>query len=94
MEHIYFPDGIYRLEYSEKQRCFHFENKEIKDVRKNGWYWLRVMSVQECTDFYVFMFNKYVRGRKTGRLPELDVVKLELELFIKLKSHRRKLANR
>ena len=35
--------------------------------------------------------NKYVRGRKRGRYPAADIVKLELELFMKLKDYRRKL---
>lgn len=35
--------------------------------------------------------NKYVKGRKRGRFPTTDIVKLELELFMKLKNYRRKL---
>lgn len=37
------------------------------------------------------MQNKYVRGRKRGRFPATDIVKLELQLFMKLKTYRRKL---
>lgn len=35
--------------------------------------------------------SKYVRGRKSGRFPAADIVRLELELFMKLKNYRRKL---
>lgn len=88
------PDGIYRLEYNEKQRCFHFESNQDKDCRYNGWVWLKVISSDDCIAFCEFMNKKYVDGRVTGVLPELSVVKLELYLFFELKKHRRKLAGR
>jgi hypothetical protein len=89
-----FPEDIYRLEYSEKQRLFHFEHKEDKDVRRYGWTWLKIMSIDECISFCQFMDKKYVTGRASGILPELSVVKLELDLFFELKKHGRKLAGR
>ena len=42
-------------------------------------------------EFIRQMEVKYVRGRKTGRFPTTDILKLELELFMKLKNYRRKL---
>ena len=35
--------------------------------------------------------NKYVKGRRRGRFPTTDIIRLELELFMKLKNYRRKL---
>lgn len=46
---------------------------------------------KDGAEFIRQMTNKYVRGRKSGRYPTTDIVKLELELFIKLKNYRRKL---
>lgn len=37
------------------------------------------------------MYLKYVKGRKTGRFPTPEIVKLELELFMKLKDYKQKL---
>lgn len=46
---------------------------------------------KDGTEFIRQMTNKYVRGRKSGRYPTIDILKLELELFMKLKNYRRKL---
>lgn len=46
---------------------------------------------KDGSEFIRQMTNKYVRGRKSGRFPTTDIVKLELELFMKLKNYRRKL---
>lgn len=83
---------IYRLEYSDKQRCFHFAH--IEEGPKRGWVALRILPSDECKTFVFFMYKKYVDGRKTGTLPELKVVDLELQLFAELKDTRRKLAGR
>ncbi len=87
------PDNIYRLEYNENQRCFHFDSGN-HDENTCNWVNLKIMSNDECNDFCDFMDKKYVNGRVTGMLPELSVVRLELDLFLKLKNNRRKLANR
>ena len=87
------PEGIYRLEYNEKQRCFHYDQGQHAEG-SFGWIKLKIMSNDECNEFCDFMDKKYVNGRVTGILPELSVVKLELNLFAELKKHRRKLAGR
>lgn len=87
------PRGMCRLEYNEKQRCFHY-NSGQHDENIWGWVKLRDMSEGDCNTFCDFMDKKYVNGRVTGVLPELAVVKLELSLFFELKTHRRKLAGR
>ena len=46
---------------------------------------------KDGAEFIRQMQMKYVRGRKSGRLPTTDIVKLELELFMKLNNYRRKL---
>lgn len=46
---------------------------------------------QDAETFIDRMHRKYVRGRKRGRYPTMSIVRLELELFIKLKNYRRKL---
>lgn len=37
------------------------------------------------------MHTKYVKGRKSGRFPTIDIVRLELELYAKLKDYKQKL---
>lgn len=86
------PPGITRLCYSEKQRLFHFETGF--ETEKKGWIPLKCMSIQEAYEFAKFMDKKYVDGRLNGILPEISVIKLELELFFKLKCYRRKLVGR
>lgn len=46
---------------------------------------------KDGAEFIRQMQVKYVKGRKRGRFPKTDIVKLELELFFKLKNYRRKL---
>lgn len=46
---------------------------------------------KDGNEFIRRMRNKYVRGRKRGRFPAIDIIRLELELFMKLKDYRRKL---
>jgi len=87
------PEGILILDYSEDQRCFHFDNNP-DSYREPCWKALKAMSREDAVQFTQFMEKKYVDSRKSGRLPELSVVKLELELFFALKSNRRKLAGR
>lgn len=86
------PEHIYQIEYSEKQRLFHWERDTEKLCK--GWRKLRVMSLDECIEFCTFMDKKYVDGRQSGVLPELSVVELELQLWFELKKSRRKLAGR
>lgn len=88
-----FYRDIFALEYSDKQRMFHYNSGEMPE-NTNGYVTLKYMSWHECTDFTKFMDKKYVNGRSTGILPELKVVKLELDLFFSLKNTRRKLAGR
>jgi hypothetical protein len=87
------PAGIVNLDYSEKQRLFHFDYEPQKKNNKD-WIKLKAMSVDDAIKFCDFMDKKYVNGRVTGNLPELSVVKLELELFFELKNTRRRLAGR
>lgn len=82
---------IVRLEYNNKQHLFHFNDT---DTASKDWVFLDNLSLNDCKDFCEFMDKKYVNGRVSGILPELAVVKLELELFLQLKQHRRKLAGR
>lgn len=46
---------------------------------------------QDAEIFIERMHRKYVKGRKTGRYPTASILKLELELFVKLKNYRRRL---
>ena len=87
------PHGIIQLEYSEKQRMFHF-NDSIPDYKQRGWVPLKVISEDDAISFCDEIDKKYVKGRKSGILPELSVVRLEMKLFFELKSVRRKLAGR
>jgi|LauGreSuBDMM15SN_2_FD.fasta_scaffold275608_2 hypothetical protein len=87
------PEGIIILDYCPKQKNFHFENNP--DAPKhNSWKRLKAMTYDDAIAFAEFMDKKYVDGRKTGDLPELSIVKLELELFQQLKTTRRKYAGR
>jgi hypothetical protein len=87
------PAGIINLDYSEKQRLFHFDYEPEKH-RTKSWITLKAMSLEDAIKFCEFMDKKYVNGRVSGALPELSVVKLEMELFFELKNVRRKLAGR
>lgn len=87
------PEGILILDYSEDQRHFHFDYKP-ESYREPSWKPLKAMTWEDAVQFTRYMDKKYVDGRKSGRMPELSVVKLELELFFTLKSNRRKLAGR
>jgi hypothetical protein len=87
------PAGIVNLDYSEKQRLFHFDYEPQK-YRTQSWTTLKAMSLDDAMKFCDFMDKKYVNGRISGTLPELSVVKLEMELFFELKTVRRKLAGR
>lgn len=88
------PNGIYRLEYNEKARCFHYEDDTDKNFNHTGWVILKTLSEADCIDFCSFMDKKYVNGRISGILPELSIVQLELDLFMELKKYRRQLAGR
>lgn len=47
---------------------------------------------RDGTEFIRRLQNKYVKGRKRGRFPTTDIVKLELELFMKILRNERKRA--
>lgn len=55
----------------------------------------KVLAIQidraDAEKFISQMHRKYVWKRKTGRYPTCSIVKLELELFVRLKNYRRKL---
>lgn len=51
----------------------------------------RQIDRQDAEVFISRMHTKYVKGRKRGRFPTIDIVRLELELFVKLKNYQRKL---
>ena len=85
------PAGIVNLDYSEKQRGFHFADD---NVSYKGWVFFKAISLEDAMKFTDFMDKKYVNGRTSGILPELSVVKLEIDLFFKLKNVSRKLAGR
>ena len=50
-----------------------------------------ISSIADAEKFISQMHRKYVWKRKTGRYPTCSIVKLELELFVRLKNYRRKL---
>ena len=79
------PEGIINLDYSEKQRLFHFDYNPEK-YRTKSWITLKAMLLEDAMKFCEFMDKKYVSGRVSGTLPELSVVKLEMELFFELKN--------
>ncbi len=87
------PNGIYYLDYSEKQRLFHFDDNQNEHKGKD-WVRLKAMSEEDCLEFTNFMDKKYVNDKTFGELPELEVVEIELKLFFLLKSHKRKLVKR
>ncbi len=81
------PAGIVNLDYSEKQRCFHFADESSTH---KGWVFLKAMSMEDAITFAYFMYKKYVNRRTSGILPEISVVKLELDLFFELNNVRKK----
>lgn len=87
------PEGIIILDYCPKQRNFHFEDNPERP-KHHTWKQLKAMTYDDAVSFCHFMDKKYVDGRDSGILPELSIVKLELELFQQLKTTRRKYAGR
>lgn len=87
------PEGIIILDYSERQRLFHFDTEPHKKALPE-WIKLKAMDWNDAITFCSFMEKKYVDNRSSGILPELSVVKLELALFFELKATRRKYAGR
>lgn len=83
---------IITLHYSE-QTCEFFPNP--MDSKRNLPVGAKVIARQidslDAEQFINRMHSKYVKGRKRGRFPTLEIVRLELELFMALKSYHRKL---
>ena len=92
-KNILLPDGIIYLEYSEKQRMFHFADSENEYYTKD-WIKLKAMSIDDAIKFTQFIDKKYVENRNSGIIPEFKIIKLELELFFELKNLNRKLSGR
>ena len=87
------PQGIIYLDYNHKHRLFHFDDNP-NDYRRKDWNQLKAMSYNDAIEFCTFMDKKYVDNKKEGILPELSIVKMELDLFFALKTSRRKLSGR
>ena len=82
---------IVSLCYSYEQSRFEFIISPT-EVAPQGYKLLATqMDRQDAETFVDRMHRKYVRGRKSGRYPTAQIIKLELELFIKLKTYRRRL---
>ena len=82
---------IVSLCYSYEQSRFEFIIPPT-EVEPQGYKLLATqMDSQDAETFVDRMHRKYVRGRKSGRYPTAQIIKLELELFIKLKTYRRRL---
>ena len=82
---------IVSLCYSYEQSRFEFIVPPT-EVEPQGYKFLATqMDRQDAETFVDRMHRKYVRGRKSGRYPTAQIIKLELELFIKLKTYRRRL---
>ena len=82
---------IVSLCYSYEQSRFEFIIPPT-EVAPQGYKLLATqMDRQDAGTFVDRMHRKYVRGRKSGRYPTAQIIKLELDLFIKLKTYRRRL---
>ena len=82
---------IVSLCYSYEQSRFEFIVPPT-EVAPQGYKLLATqMDRQDAETFVDRIHRKYVRGRKSGRYPTAQIIKLELELFIKLKTYRRRL---
>lgn len=82
---------IVSLCYSYEQSRFEFIIPPT-EVAPQGYKLLATqMDRQDAETFVDRMHRKYVRGRKSGRYPTAQIIKLELELFVKLKTYRRRL---
>lgn len=81
------------LEYSYGWNCWHIDNELNKRVVFD-WVTIANPVVEEVACLFIeFMEKKYVTGRKHGKLPPLEIVKKEFELFEMLdaRRYRRKL---
>lgn len=83
---------IITLYYSEQTHEFFPNPMESKrNVSVGAKVIARQIDSRDAEVFISRMHSKYVKGRKHGQFPTLEIVRLELELFIKLKSYHRKL---
>lgn len=65
----------YRLEFSQKQNCFHYENPNKNNKNTNGYYCLcDLLHLKYCLEFCKYIDKKYTN-------PTLGIVKLEFEIF-------------
>lgn len=74
-----YPEGRVNLEYSEKQRLFHF-TYDPEESKTSDWVSLGIMANVDAILFSELMDKKF----RSGLLPELSVVKLELEVYLEL----------
>jgi hypothetical protein len=75
----------YRLEYSEAQGCFHFENTNTENKNTNSYHCLcHVISSYEAEKFTRKMLVKYpfINSGNIQFCPNLQKIKEEFELFL------------
>jgi len=73
-------DTEYRLEYSERDGCFHYENPENNNKNTNTYFCIcDKISRKQCSEFTGKMFKKYP-NIKTGnerKVPTFETIKKE-----------------
>lgn len=74
-----YPEGRVNLEYSEKQRLFYF-SYDPEELKTGDWVSLGIISKDDAVLFTDLMNKKF----KSGLLPELSVIKLELAVYFAL----------
>lgn len=83
---------IITLYYDPQHHAFH---PNPVNSRRNVPTSAKVIAQQiDSRDASVFisrMHTKYVKGRKTGRFPSIEIIRLELSLFIELKNYKSRL---
>ncbi|MBR1927377.1 MAG: hypothetical protein IJ840_06470 [Bacteroidales bacterium] len=76
---------IVSLNYSQVSNDFYIRDNARNYVPQDAVTIAPQMDKKDATVFIGRMHRKYVAGRKTGRYPSLEIVQLELQLFMKLK---------
>lgn len=74
-----YPEGRVNLEYSEKQRLFHF-SYDPKETKTSDWVSLGIMANVDAILFSELMDKKF----RSDMLPELTVIKFELAVYFEL----------
>lgn len=75
----------FRLEYSERQGYFHYENPDKNNKNTNGYFCVcDKITNEQCNEFTHKMFKKYpnINTGNDKECPSIEIIKKEFESFL------------